>query len=342
MQLLLFGYAINNDPKQLLTAVLSRDNCIFTRNFITGLEVSEYFSINKKITSEVEGKTLLQKGEVQFVITIPENFSIDLIRRNRPSILIEADATDPITSANALNAVNGILQNVIEKESKGPLFFLKSKPLAVNINVHKLYNPEGFAKHNIIPGLIGVILTITGLMTTALSLTRERERGTMENMLSMPINPVEVMIGKITPYVLIGYLQAAIIIFAAKLTFNVPLLGNKCLLMLVLLMFIICNLSIGFTISALVKNQMQAVQMTIIVFLPSIMLSGFMFPFRGMPNWAQTIGNFLPMTYFMRIIRGLMLKGSNFYEIFPNFWPLLLFMLVTSIITVKFYKKTLD
>jgi ABC-2 type transport system permease protein len=342
MQLLLFGYAINNDPKHLNTVVLCRDNGVFARSFTAALANSEYFSVKSAIKSEEEGKRLLQRGNVQFVVTIPDNFSRDLVRGSYPSILIEADATDPTSMVGAIGAINGILVNALSKDIKGSLSFLFPKPNPVNIIVHKMYNPEGFTNYNIIPGLIGVLLMLTGTMVTALSLTRERERGTLENMLSMPVKPLEVILGKIVPYVLIGYAQSAIIVFVAKFLFNIPILGSRWLLALTLLIFIICNLALGLTISTMVRNQMQSLQVALFFFLPSIMLSGFMFPFYGMPQWAQVIGNCLPLTYFVRIMRGIMLKGSSFLELWHNFWPLLIFMIAMQVIAIKMYRQTID
>jgi ABC-2 type transport system permease protein len=342
MQLLLFGYAINNDPKHLNTAMLCRDNGVFARSFAAALKNSEYFSVKDEIKSDEEGKRLLQQGNVQFVITIPDNFSRGLIRGNCPSILVEADATDPTSTGGAISAINEILASALSKDLKGPLSFLPPKPNPVNIIVHKMYNPEGFTNYNIIPGLIGVLLMLTGIMVTALSLTRERERGTLENMLSMPVRPLEVILGKIAPYVLIGYIQSAIIVFVAKFLFNIPFLGSWLLLALALLIFIICNLALGLAISTVVKNQMQSLQAALFVFLPSMMLSGFMFPFYGMPQWAQVIGNCFPMTYFIRIMRGIMLKGSSFSELWPHFWPLLIFMAVAQVVAVKMYRQTID
>ncbi|MDR3423862.1 MAG: ABC transporter permease [Alphaproteobacteria bacterium] len=342
IQLLLFGYAINTDPKHMPTAVLAEDHSLFARSFVAGLKNSDYFSIDREISSAAEGKRLLQIGSVQFVVTVPQNFARDLVRGDKPNILIEADATDPTASAGALSAVSGLMQTMIDKDLKGPLAFLKNAPQPFQVEVHKLYNPEGFSRYNIVPGLMGIVLTMTGVMMTALALTRERERGTMENILSMPVKPIEVMAGKIAPYIIIGYVQAAIIVAAAKLLFGVPIIGNLFLLFSVLIVFIFCNLALGFTISAGAQNQMQAMQLSFMPFLPTILLSGYMFPFRGMPVWAQTIGNLLPATYFIRIVRGILLKGNGLAEIWPNVWPLLIFMTVITAIAMKLYRKTLD
>lgn len=342
MQLLLFGFAINSDPKHLPTAILSEDNGIITRNILTGLENSEYFRINNTITSPNEAKKLLQEGVVTFVVTIPANFSRDLIRGNKPNLLIEADSTDPIAISGSLASVREVIEQSINRDAKGPLSSISSPLPAYEIRIHKLYNPEGLSRYNIVPGLIAIVLTMTCVMMTALSLTKERERGTMENLLSMPAQPIEVMIGKITPYVVIGYIQATIILLASYFIFDVPILGSLWILALGLLIFIICNLALGFTLSTASKNQMQAMQGSIFVLLPSILLSGFMFPFKGLPIWAQYIGSMLPSTYFIRIVRGIMLKGSSFVEIWPSIWPLCIFMVVVTIITMRVYRTTLD
>lgn len=342
VQLMLFGYAINSDPKHLLTAVLSRDNSPIARSFITGLKNSEYFYISQEIKTEEEGHLLLQQGKMQFVISIPENFHRNLIRGAKPALLIEADATDPTAISGALGAVEGVLDRVIKRDLKGPLSMLDPSSPPFSVTVHKRYNPEGFTRYNIVPGLVGIILTMTGILMTAMALARERERGTMENLLSMPSTPFEIMVGKMTPYIFIGYIQAFIIIVTARFLFGVPILGSISLLCAILLVFIMCNLALGFTISTWARSQMQAAQMSIMLLLPSLMLSGFLFPFQGMPTWAQMIGRCIPMTYFVRIIRSIMLKGGAFVEIWPNVWPLLIFMVVITAITLKVYRKTLD
>lgn len=342
MQLLLFGYAVNSDPRNLPTALLIQDNGIVTRNIISGLKNSDYFEFTNEIESINQAKDLLQRGLVTFVITIPEDFSRKLIRGNNPTLLIEADATDPIAISGALAAVNKIVERAITKDSYGAINLTNNNENPYEIRIHRLYNPEGLSRFNIVPGLIAIVLTITCLTMTAVSLTRERERGTMENLLSMPVKPIEVMLGKITPYIAIGYIQAAIIILAAYFLFKVPIIGNLWLLALGLLIFITCNLALGFSLSTMAENQMQAMQASVFMLLPSILLSGFMFPFRGMPEWAQYLGSILPSTYFIRLVRGVMLKGSDFYEIWPHIWPLCIFMVVITMITMKVYRRTLD
>ncbi|MEJ0063592.1 MAG: ABC transporter permease [Alphaproteobacteria bacterium] len=342
MQLILFGYAIDTDPRHLPTAVLVRDGSEFARTFVAGLENSGYFSIDHRVGSEEEARLLLQRGEVQFAVTIPENFGRELVRGARPQVLVEADATDPVAIGGALGAVGGVMDTALRHDLKGTISSLREKAGPVDVVLHRSYNPEGLSRYNVVPGLMGVVLTMTGIMMTALSITRERERGTMENLLAMPARPIEVMAGKIAPYVMIGYIQSAIIVLAAKLLFSVPMLGSLWLLSAVLIVFISCNLALGFTLSANAGNQMQAMQMSMMMTLPSILLSGYIFPFRGMPLWAQAIGSMLPVTYFMRIVRGVLLKGNGFEEIWPNLWPLFIFLAAITSFAMKRYKRTLD
>ena len=342
VQLLLFGYALNNDPKHLPAVVMAQDHGMIVRSFISGLKNTEYFDIAYETDSPEEALRLLREGDAQFIINIPENFSRDLVRGGRPQILIEADATDPVATSNALGSVSGVLNSIIERDFKGPLSSLKAKPPPIDIRLHRMYNPEGFTSYNIVPGLIAIILTMTGIMMTALSVTRERERGTMENLLAMPVKPLEVMAGKIAPYIIIGYIQSFIIIAAAKFLFHIPTIGELWLFSIALLVFISCNMALGFTVSAAAENQTQALQMSMMVMLPSIMLSGFLFPFRGMPLWAQIIGEALPATHFIRITRGILLKGNGIPEIWPDVWPMMAFMAIVTLIAMKRYRRTLD
>lgn len=342
VQLLLFGYAINTDPKHLPTAVISQDNSFLSRSIVAGLQNSEYFKITQNITSDKEGNDLLKRGKVLFVVSIPDNFSADVIRGAKPNILLQADATDPTAISGAISALNGMVEKVINENLKGDLSYLKNKQPAFSIITHKMYNPEGFTRYNIVPALIGLVLIFTGVMMTALAITRERERGTMENLLSMPVKPLEVMIGKIMPFIFIGLFQAGMVILIARFLFGIPIFGSITVLLLCSLLFIICNLAIGFLISTVAKNQTQALQMSVFVIMPSIIMTGFIFPFEGMPMWAQTIGKGIPLTYFLRIARGIMLKGANFVDIMPHLWPLPLIVLILTAITMKVYKNTLD
>ena len=342
IQLILFGFAINSDPKALPTAVLAADNSIFSRSFVRAMENSGYFRVVRQLSSEAEAGRVLTEGQVQFVLTIPENFARKLVRGERPVLLLEADATDPAATSNALAALINLNQTALTRDLAGGLAHLQNGLPPYEVRVHRRYNPEGVTQYNIVPGLIGVILTMTMVMMTSLAMTRERERGTMENLLATPVRPGEVMAGKIIPYIIVGYVQVAIILLAAKLLFAVPVVGSLALLSLVLVLFMAANLAVGFTFSTLAKNQMQAMQMTFFFFLPSMLLSGFMFPFRGMPEWAQWLGEVLPLTHFLRVVRGILLKGNGTAEIAPELWPMALFLLAAAVVALKRYRETLD
>jgi ABC-2 type transport system permease protein len=285
---------------------------------------------------------MLNRGDVQFVIHIPVGFSRQLLRGERPSLLMQADATDPAATGNALAALSTVMDTALNRDFKGPLEPLRAAPGPVELRIHRHYNPDIITQYNIVPGLMGVVLTMTMVMITALAITRERERGTMENLLSTPVRPAEVMIGKIVPYIAVGYVQVVLILAAARFLFGVPVLGSLPLLLAVMLLFIVANLGMGITFSTLARNQLQAVQMAFFFFLPSILLSGFMFPFRGMPEWAQAIGSVLPLTHFLRIVRGILLKGNGWAEIAPAVWPIALFATVVLAIGIKRYRQTLD
>ena len=287
LQMALFGYAINTNPKHLDTAIVSADSSNFTRSFISAMETSSYFKLVANLPSEASGRQALAQGRVLFVINVPAGFTRQLLRHERPSLLLEADATDPTATASALAALNGITQSVVEKEVTGPLTFLRAGQPPFDVTVHQLYNPDNVTQYNVVPGLMGVILTLTMVMMTGLAITRERERGTMENLLAMPATPLEVMTGKLMPYIGIGLLQASIILLAARYVFKVPFFGSLTAVYLSALFFIAANLTVGITFSSLAHNQLQAMQLTLFYFLPNILLSGFMFPFQGMPTWAQ-------------------------------------------------------
>ncbi len=342
MQLILFGFAINSDPKHLPTAVLAADNSAFSRSFVRAMENSEYFRVKRMVSSPAEGERLLQVGEVQFFVTVPEDFSRKLQRGDHPVLLVEADATDPAATSNALAGLAALNQTALNHDLIGPLHPLAQPPAPFEVRIQRRYNPEGITQYNIVPGLMGVVLTMTMVMMTALSVTRERERGTMENLLATPVRPIEVMTGKIVPYIIVGYIQVTIILLAAKFLFAVPVLGSLALLSAVLVLFMAANLAVGFTFSTLASNQLQAMQMAFFFFLPSLMLSGFMFPFRGMPEWAQVLGEIFPLTHFLRIVRGILLKGNDIAEIVPNIWPIGAFLVAASSIALARYRETLD
>ncbi len=342
MQLILFGYAINADPKHLATAVYAQDHSVFTRSFLIALENSDYFEITAHPETREEADALLAQGDAQFVIEIPANFSRDLLRSEHPQILVDADATDPAATGNAISAINLLAGSVLDRDLVGPVAKLRQGEAPFSLVVHRRYNSENHTQYNIVPGIIGVILTMTMVMFTALAMTREIERGTMENLLTMPARPLEVMMGKIIPYIMIGYIQTALVLLAARFLFDVPMVGSLVLLSVVLLIFVAANLAVGFTFSTLARNQLQAVQMAVFFFLPSILLSGFMFPFRGMPVWAQWLGEILPLTHFLRIIRGILLKGNGATDIQADTGAIILFFFAATVVAMNRYRRTLD
>ena len=342
MQLILFGYAINTDPKHLPTAVLSADAGIFSRTLVMALQNSDYFRVLRSVSTEAEAERLLAEGDVQFVLDIPVDFSRKLLRGERPAVLLEADATDPVATGNAIAAMMTLVNQALERDLRGVGQRLQAGPGPIELRLHRRYNPEGITRYNIVPGLMGVVLTMTMVMITALAVTRERERGTMENLLSTPARPLEVMLGKIAPYILVGYLQISLILGLARLLFQVPMVGNPLWLFGAALVFIAANLAVGITFSTIAKNQLQALQMSFFFFLPSLMLSGFMFPFRGMPGWAQAVGSGLPLTHFLRMVRGILLKGNGLVETWHHLWPIMIFLLVALVVGVKRYRRTLD
>jgi len=342
LQLVLFGYAINMNPHHLPTAIYSEDNSTLVRGLISAFEQSGYFNFVVRADSPAQGDAMLAEGEVTFFIQIPAGFTAKLQRGERPQLLVTADATDPAAASNAIGSLQGIVNSALQQNLKGPLARRLQTPSPVEVIVHPKYNPEAITQYNIVPGLLGVILTMTSVMITAIAMTREQERGTLENLLAMPVRPLEVMVGKITPYILVGFLQAVVILTAARFLFGVPFFGSLLLLWGGIMLFIVTNLSLGFTISTVAKNQMQAMQMTFFFFLPSILLSGFMFPFRGMPGWAQSIGECLPLTHFLRVVRGIMLKGNGLHHLHQEFWTLGLFILILGTVAMLRYRSTLD
>ncbi|MBS0293258.1 MAG: ABC transporter permease [Proteobacteria bacterium] len=342
LQLILFGYAINTDPKGLPTAVVAADGGPLTRSLLAALQNTGYFHITAQPSAESEGDALMARGEVQFMLVVPPQFERRLLRGEQPALYVAVDATDPAASGNAIAALNLVATQALAHDLSGPLYALGPRAPPFELRIHRRYNPEGLSRYNIVPGLVGTILTMTMVMLTSLAMTRERERGTMENLLATPVRPLEVMAGKILPYVLIGYLQLGVILTAAWALFEVPMAGSFALLMAMIGVFILANLAVGFTFSTLARNQLQAMQMTFFFFLPSILLSGFMFPFRGMPHWAQRLGELLPLTHFLRIVRGILLKGSGFADLAPELWPMLAFLAAAGAVALARYRQTLD
>lgn len=342
LQLLLFGYAINSDPKHLPTAVLVQDQGDLARSVLVSLRNSQYFDLIDTVRTPAELDRLIEKGDIQFAITIPGDFTRKLVKGEKPQILVEADASDPAATGGAAAALTLLPQYALRHDLKGPLQSRAIVAAPFEVVVQKRYNPEGITSYNIVPGLVATILTMTLVMMTSLAMTREIERGTMETLLATPLRPLEVMIGKLTPFVLVGTIQATVIIAMARLLFGVPMAGGWPALILGLLLFIIGSLSLGFLVSTVARNQLQAMQMSVFYFLPSILLSGFLFPFRGMPQWAQWIGSLIPVTYMLRVVRGAMLKGVGIQDALPSLGALALFTLVVATLAMRAYRTTLD
>lgn len=341
IQLILFGFAINSDPKHLPTAVVAEEQTPMVRSLVQALQTSGYFALVQN-ANPIETEGLLARGEVTFVVTIPIGFTRRLENGRNAQLLVEADATDPATASGAIASLNTLVNRVLSEEFRGKIAQNLVNQPSIDVVIHRRYNPRGITQYNIVPGLLGVILTMTLVMITGIAMTREVERGTMENLLAMPVQPAEVMIGKISPYVLVGGVQTLVVLLAAHWVFAVPFIGDLGLLLLGVLLFIVANLALGFTFSTLARTQMQAMQLTFFFFLPSILLSGFMFPFRGMPTWAQLMGEALPLTHFLRIVRGVMLKGAGFADIQMDLFAIVLFTVVVAVIARLSYRRTLD
>jgi ABC-2 type transport system permease protein len=343
MQLVLFGYAINTDPRHLPAVVEMREDGPLTRAFLASLTASSYIDIVAVTQRAEDGESMLRSGEASFLIAIPAGFERRLIRGERPQILIAADASDPVAAGGAIAAVERVAQQAFAPEfDGGPLAYLAQASPPYDIVVHRRYNPAGVTSFNIVPALLGVILTMTMVMITSIALTRETERGTMENLLATPVRPLEVMIGKTTPYIGVGAIQVAIVLIAALFLFRIPFTGSFLAFLVAVTVFIFANLMLGYLISTVARTQMQAMQMTFFIFLPSILLSGFMFPFRAMPGWAQAIGEALPITHFLRMVREIVLKDAGFADIVGDLWPLALILLVLATLALLRFRRTLD
>ena len=342
MQLFLFGFAINLNPHDLPAAIAINDPGPLARSIVAGLANSSYFKIIEQTNDPAHARRLLQEGKVLFVVEIPPNFSRDIVRGDHPDLLIEADATDPAAGSFAIAAFNQLATTALRDDLVGPLASRAQGPPPFNPVQHLLYNPESNTQYNVVPGLLAVILTMTMVLMTCLALTRERERGTYENLLAMPATPLEIMIGKIAPNVLVGAVQSSIILLMARFVFHVPMIGSLVLLAGALAVYVIANLAVGYTFSTLAENQLQAMQMTLFFLLPAILLSGFAFPFMGMPAWARVIGEVLPATHFLRIVRGILLKNNGMPEIWQDLWPLFLFTFLAGSLALLRFRRTLD
>lgn len=344
MQLLLFGYAINSDPRHLPAAVLAQDNGALARSTLTAIRTTGYFEVVRVARTPAELDRALAMGEAQFAITIPADFGRRVVRGDKAQILVEADASDPAATGPALAALAGLPASALMHDLTGAVGPPPSAGPAApfEVVIHRKYNPEGVSAYNVVPGLLGVVLTMTLVMMTALAVTRERERGTMEGLLATPVLPLEVMVGKLAPYVGIGLVQTVVILTFARAIFDVPMDGGWLGLGLGVVLFIVGSLCLGFLISTLARSQLQAMQVSVFYLLPSILLTGFAFPFRGMPDWAQAIGTLLPVTHFLRVVRGALLKGQGIGETWPSLAALAVFVVVVAVLAMARYRTTLD
>jgi ABC-2 type transport system permease protein len=342
MLLILFGFAINNDPKRLPAALLAMSNDQYTRAIVTALENTNYYRFDHIAETEAEADLLLARGDVAFVVTIPADFGTRVQRGDHPQILIEADATDPAAASGAISTLGTVAGQALLRAQGMQAAAEENAASRLDVVVHRLYNPEGISQYNIVPGLLGVILQMTMVMMTAMALTRETERGTMENLLAMPSSPLEIMLGKVLPYAVVGAVQVVVVLIAAKLLFFVPFVGGLPLLLTSILIFVLGLVLLGYTISTVSRTQMQAMQLTFFFFLPSILLSGFMFPYRGMPGWAQSLGEIFPLTHFLRIIRAVMLKGAQFPAVANEIVWLIGFVVVFATLALLRFRRTLD
>ncbi|SFO44256.1 ABC-2 type transport system permease protein [Cohaesibacter marisflavi] len=338
VQLALFGFAINTDPKQLPAALVTTSQDQFTRAIVSALEVTNYYRFDYVGISAKDADELMLEGKVSFIVTIPADLSKRVLRGDEPQILIEADASDPSASSGAVSTLSTVAKQALTRA----LGTQSQQDSQLDIVVHRRYNPEGISQYNIVPGLLGVILQLVMVMMTAMALTREVERGTMENLLAMPATPFEIMLGKILPYLGVGAVQVIVILVAAKMVFHVPFVGSLALLISGILVFISSLVLIGYFISTVAGSQMQAMQMSFFFFLPSLMLSGFMFPFKGMPYWAQMIGEIFPLTHFLRLVRGVMLKGADLEAMRSPMLALMGFTIILVILSLARFRKTLD
>ncbi len=342
MQLLLFGFAINSDPKHLPTLVEMADQGPVTRAVLMGMKTSDYFDFEGIVTNQADGDRALRDGSASFVVVIPPGFERDVVRGLEPEILLSADAADPAAAGAAVGAISGIVDTAVRQTLTGTLRYAAGAPPPFSVTVHKQYNPEGRTSTNIVPGLLGIILSMTMVMITAVAIVRETERGTMEALIATPVRPLEVMLGKITPYVLVGYIQTLVFLVAARFLFDVPFIGSPFAFFVGFNLYIVVNLALGFLISTVAKSQMQAMQISFFTLLPSILLSGFMFPFAGMPGWAQAIGTAIPATHFLRLTRKVMLKGAELADIANDMFALSIIMLAIVTVALKRYRQTLD
>jgi len=344
VQLVLFGYAINNDPRHMPAAVVSHDHGRLADAVVATLERTTYVDVKYLPRSEAEMDRLIRRGEVVLALTIPPDFSQRVLKGERAQILAEVDATDPTAAGGVAAAVSALPSFAFKHELKGAAARPAGKA-PFEVVVHRLYNPSGLTSFNIVPGLLAIILSMTLVMMTAMAVTREVERGTMESLLSTPATALEVMIGKLLPYVAVGLVQTTVVLLLSRLLFAVPMPQSAAgwfALSVGIVLFITSNLALGYLVSTVVRSQLQAMQISMFYMMPSLFLSGFMFPFAGLPGWAQVIGEVIPITHFLRIVRGSMLKGQVLADMGPDLLVLGAFLLAVSAATVARSRTTLD
>ena len=342
MQLVLFGFAINNDRKQLPAALVTTSQDHFTRAIVSALEITGYYRFEHVTDSAAEAEALIENGIVSFVVTIPSDFARRVVKKDHPQILIEADATDPAVASGAISTLGTVAAQALLRELGNEAQAAQNASEQLEVVVHRRYNPEGVTQYNIVPGLLGVILQMTMVMMTSMALTREVERGTMENLLAMPASPIEIMLGKVVPYLIVGAVQVIVVLVAARLLFQIPFVGSMTLLLSGIFIFVFSLVLLGYTISTVATTQMQAMQLTFFYFLPSLLLSGFMFPFRGMPVWAQYIGELFPLTHFLRVVRAVMLKGADVQAVSTPLLALVAFTAGFAVLALLRFRRTLD
>ncbi|RWM21182.1 MAG: ABC transporter permease [Mesorhizobium sp.] len=342
MQLVLFGFAINNDPKSLPAALVATSSDPYTRAMVSALQTTGYYRFDHVAQSAAEAEFLIARGDVAFVVTIPADFARRVERGDNPQILIEADATDPAVASGAISTLSTVASQALLRAQGTQEAAKEAARGQLDVVIHRRYNPEGISQYNIVPGLLGVILQMTMVMMTAMALTRETERGTMENLLAMPSSPAEIMLGKVLPFLVVGAVQVVVVLVAAKLLFGIPFVGSLTLLLSSVLVFVLSLVLLGYTISTMARSQMQAMQLTFFFFLPSLLLSGFMFPYRGMPDWAQVLGEIFPLTHFLRITRAVMLKGADFNAVAAEIGWLAVFVVAFAGAALLRFRRTLD
>lgn len=342
MQLMLFGYAINTDVRNIPTVVYDQDQSAESRDFVQRLKVTGFYDLRGNVQSYDEVQREMRSGHARVSVVIPVDFSEQLHAGQGTSVQLVVDGSDPQTVASATNTAASLsitrsLELVVERLAQNSLH-LDASP--ISLEPVTWYNPELRTAVYVVPGLVGVILTMTMIMLTSMAIARERERGTLEQLIVSPVKRIELIVGKIAPYVVIGYVQMSIVFLVGRLVFRVPFAGSVGLLYGLASVFIAANLALGLFFSTLARTQQQAMQMSFFFMLPNILLSGFMFPFEAMPRPAQWLSQALPLTHFMRIVRGITLKGAGFSDVASELvWLACILAVLITLAALRFTKK---